>query len=501
MRKVEVILLALILFFFVTYIVFVRIDWKLINNGNVNKIQKHLKFKSSLGINIREKKGQPLFNKVLLRTSANDNYDLVEFMLKKGVKVSKINPPFDDIIEGMGDLNKGKLVRLKSLGELLKKYKLNNIPKDQILFKTMEDGKEYYKILEILLQSGVNPNQKNASGETPLFYLIKKDYKYREELNIALNKLGLKRLPTNESLAELMRIDENGVYSTELDTIKEAMKFYDKPLKIMSLLNKYGANPNIPNKDGIMPLVFAVKKGDKEYIDELLKFKTKVDFNIIDNKNILFSAVNDGNFELINLLFSRSIDYKIKNENMETIPVFLIRVGKYDILNYLILNNYIDKKTLDLTLEKYIEEEDVKVIKQLSYLGIKIENLEELFFRKTNNFEKIDFLVYLLDLGISLDIKDSNGDTPIFLAVKNGNDGLFNLMLARHTDLNLTDIDGNTPLIKSLILGREDYAIDLINKGVKLNIKNLEEKDAFYYAKLKNYERVLNLLPIKVKKE
>lgn len=493
-KKIHLVL-GVTLFIFLIYFIFFRINWELIESGNIEKIEKHLKYKSKSSLNSTNKDGYALFNVVLKTTSNGDNYNLIKVLLEKDLKKKKMISPYESIVEGFGDIDKDKLDKLEKIGALLKEQGFSNFEKDSSLLKALE--KENYELFETLLKIGVNPNETNVFGETSVFYIIKTQYKYDDALNEVMSRFGLRELPNKNKLAELFRADEEGQWSTELLTVKKAMEFYEVPTKMLDLLNSYGVNPNIPNNDGVMPIAYVFEKGNKVYFNKLLKFKIPVNFKIYGNYKVVFDGIKNENPIILNELYNNRLDLYQKNEKNETILNFIIREEKLNILQNLLNKNILNKKHKEFIIKYYLEEEDVKALKKINSLGLHLENPQSIFEEKINKYNKIDILVYLIDLKININAKNKNGESPLIQAINAENEALFNLLVLRNADIELQDDIGNTPLIIAVKKGNEFFINELINRGAKTGVKNIDGKDIFFYGE-KN-EKIQNLLKNKVK--
>ena len=481
MKRLLVVSISVIVLLFLNYFMFFRIDWKLIKSGNVEKIEKHLKYKNKLSLNSTNKDGYSLFNEVLRTTSNYENYELVKFLVEKDLKKKKMISPYESIVDGFGDTSDEKLEKLLKIGKLLKEYGFNEMEKDRSLLKALE--KKDYKLFETLLKVGVNINQKNDLGETCIFYIIKDQYKYNNELFIAMNRLGLRELPNKKALSQLFIDDERELYNNDLMIIKKAMEFYRMPIEVLDLLNKYGANPNIPNSEGITPLGYVFYKNNKIYLEKLLNFKNKIDFKEYGNYKVVFDGILRGDKDILAQIYKNKVDLYHKNEKNETLLNFIIREEKFYILQELLNRKTLTQKHMDYILNYYLEEEDMKTLKKINLLGITISNPQKVFEEKLKKYKKIDIMVYLVDLNVDLNAKNSQGESALHTAIKKGDETLFKLFLLRGADINGTDKDGNTALMLAVKSNNLSFVQELIDRGAKTEIKNSAGQDVFVFSK------------------
>lgn len=88
-------------------------------------------------------------------------------------------------------------------------------------------------------------------------------------------------------------------------------------------------------------------------------------------------------------------------------------------------------------------------------------------------------IVKVLTDRADINLKDGNGNTPLFLAVKNLKEETFDLLLEKGADANSTGRGGGkaenqTALYAALIHGREDFVQKLLEKGADPNIADSE---------------------------
>ncbi|XGW14376.1 hypothetical protein V3C99_000578 [Haemonchus contortus] len=98
-----------------------------------------------------------------------------------------------------------------------------------------------------------------------------------------------------------------------------------------------------------------------------------------------------------------------------------------------------------------------------------------LHYAASKNHREIVHL--LLEAGAELNAADKYGATPLHRAASQGHDKIVHMLLARpkiHVDPR--DSEGNTPLFVACEEGREDAAIALVRKGADLTLRNKEEK-------------------------
>ncbi|XP_014236751.1 ankyrin-1-like isoform X2 [Trichogramma pretiosum] len=105
------------------------------------------------------------------------------------------------------------------------------------------------KVVQLLLQSGGNPNLANMEGLTPLHLICKKPLIefFRLHENISLAELFFK---INDDMQQTLEIDvQDNLGNTPLHLALVGIRW-----KLVEFLLKKGVNPNLANKDGETPL-------------------------------------------------------------------------------------------------------------------------------------------------------------------------------------------------------------------------------------------------------
>lgn len=97
----------------------------------------------------------------------------------------------------------------------------------------------------------------------------------------------------------------------------------------------------------------------------------------------------------------------------------------------------------------------------------------------------VDVITFLLDQGMDVDIRNTAGETPLFMACRCSKVDIIDLLLQKGADVNAKDIQGNTPVFDSL--RQDDITIldRLIVHGADLRVVNI--KDAGLWKLLISY--------------
>ena len=117
-------------------------------------------------------------------------------------------------------------------------------------------------------------------------------------------------------------------------------------------------------------------------------------------------------------------------------------------------------------------------------------------FRK--NYNKLDTFQYLEQLGLSLNQKNKDGLSPLFvLAEKNKDEKVINYFLEKGNDVNQLDKEGNNPLMKSAISNNISVITTLLAKTKDINTQNKQGLSALTLAVENNTLEVIDFLLLK----
>ncbi|XP_020571580.1 acyl-CoA-binding domain-containing protein 1-like [Phalaenopsis equestris] len=85
---------------------------------------------------------------------------------------------------------------------------------------------------------------------------------------------------------------------------------------------------------------------------------------------------------------------------------------------------------------------------------------------------EVDSLLKNIENGVSVDLRDSEGRTPLHWAVDRGHLKIVEILLSKSADVNAKDNEGQTSLHYAVICEREDFAELLVKNGADTEIKD-----------------------------
>ena len=213
---------------------------------------------------------------------------------------------------------------------------------------------------------------------------------------------------------------------------------------------------------------------------------------IIDNKgdpyipnktgeNIFFYCLKYNRNNMILYLFDRYKNFNIKNSNNENILQSAISYSNYTIIDFLLKNN-------NINLNNQTKQYGITALHML-----------------TGN-KQLKYIKKIVDLGADITITDYLGNNVLHYAIEEKDDEIIEYYLNKNLiNLNLTNLDGNTPLHLYLITYKDSInsinfkILEKIIKNTNLNIQNHNGNTPLHILSLFNL--LEKLYEILVKKE
>ena len=196
----------------------------------------------------------------------------------------------------------------------------------------------------------------------------------------------------------------------------------DVDLQTFEELLKHGADFGIKDISNKSPLLLAFNHSNYEYVKLLLKYGANPNQQINDNYGgtLLHSACEHGNLSLTKILLEHGADVNALCNHKQT-PLYLA-----------------------------IMEKEIEVIKEL------------------------------LRNGANVNLKDSDDDTPLHGAAfdKTMPEDLFQDMLKQCNDLNIKNSEGKTPLLIASENGCESSVKNLLQYGADANVRNFDRDNS-----------------------
>ncbi|XP_076299445.1 uncharacterized protein LOC143218247 [Lasioglossum baleicum] len=423
----------------------------------------------------------------------NDGLEVVEYLIEE--KTANINVKDGS---GMGLLhyaatsNNTKVVRYLTEKKNANINVKNNSGVTPLYYAAMNDGLEVVKYF--IEEKGANVNVKDNDGQTPLHYAANSDklevVKYFiEEKHIDFNvknnygvtplhdgthngTLGVVRYLIEEKNADINVKDNDGQTPLHYSA-------YDGNLEVVKYLIEKGADVDIRGNDGQTPLHFAAINGKLEVVRYFIEGKN-ANINVKDNygETPLHPVATNGNLEIVKYLIEKGADFDIRG-NYGLTPLHCAAIdGKLEVVKYLIQKG----AKIDLKVNDEVPLEILESSGHRSFADSIIEELTERLFDAVK-YDDSGEVQGLINQGVSVKVKDSDGQTLLQCAVNNSKLKVVKYLVEKGADVNVKDNSGTTLLHSAAMTNKLETVKYLVeDKHVDFNVKDNSGVTPLHYA-------------------
>lgn len=338
-----------------------------IDKGYTNVVEECLKEHAKEFLNTPSNKKSP----ALHLACQKDQYDIIELLVKCGANVNELDE------YGKTPLFYATLQNNIKAVELLIENKASPTACSGLLINAVKS--ESKNLIELFLKLGLNVNECDNMGRTPLHYSA-----LNQSDDYIFPVVSLELFP--EFKEEKSKIDEKGSHKAE----------------IAKILLEAGAEVDTRSHEGVTALHNACLKGYFDVVKVLFEYNAKM---LPDNSGTLpihLSAYTD-NLDILKMLISKGADVNAKANDGWTPVHSATHEVQNEFLEYLL---------------KHGADVDAKDEHGKTALHIAAEN----------NY--IDFVELLLKYGADINSTDKRNRTPFNIATKEGNDRIVSVLLA-----------------------------------------------------------------------
>lgn len=280
------------------------------------------------------------------------------------------------------------------------------------------------KIIELLLEHGVNIDTQNQAGYTPL--------------RIAINN------------------NQNS---------------------IVDVLLEHKADVHIPSKSGNTPICIAVQRGNYKCVQLLLIYGANANDKDSSGSSLLRLAIRKSNKAIIKLLLDDGADVYAKSGG-ETVLHTAAAQSDPEIVQWLLdkvanINEYNQKGYTPLRVA--INSGNINIVKLFLERGVD-PNIPSKSgtppFCIAAGGKVHEIVQLLLKYGANVNDKDANNRTPLLMALDKGNKKILKLLLLNGANVNIPDKHGTLPLQIAIGKGDEEIIQWLLYKGADVKLKN-----------------------------
>ena len=377
------------------------------------------------------------------------------------------------------------------------------------------------EITPLLFENNADPDIKNNIGETPLMsafhewysnvYFVHSLFEYKtdpanfdklycEDLLFLMDwKYKMKPMARHISWNE-----------SEKQEFANQMMERDWSEDIKAILSS-GLDINCQDEEGDTPLIIAVRKEDKEWVQLLLDRGAEVNAQNNEGNTALHVVAWDEDTSIALLLLDRDADPNIKNnqdrsplenaidgENPDMVQLFLDRGAEPTADDLVSAVQKTDLEIAQILLDKGVDPNPAMQI--VSFLGNR--DRFDLLLEYNADPNQLDFamafggdrVVFLLQNGADPNYRYDEGWTPLHIAVNYEDNSAVQFLLAYEADPNLQNDDGDTPLMIAVRKGYQASVQILASLGADLSLKNKEGKTAYDIATEKGDKNIIQIL-------
>jgi len=247
----------------------------------------------------------------------------------------------------------------------------------------------------------------------------------------------------------------------------------------------------------------------KEFIEIINKIDD-IDLNIRDEYHnyLIQYGVIYNNFQIVTEILKKKIRLDIKDSDGRTILYFPIKFNYIDILNELL--NY-DENVVGLSI---IEAKDLNKYTPLHYSiifnnfdafkllinkGASLESIDKFGNNSLGvaiDYERINFINYLLKMQVNVNHINSNGETPIVKALFMKKLSVVNILLEiPNLNFNIYENENKiSPLIIACNFGLNEIITRIINKKIDFDHQDYDGNTALHYSVIEKNWYIIDLL-------
>ena len=354
-----------------------------------------------------------------------------------------------------------------------------------------ESGKNFSLIANQLIKAGANPNlallKVIVRGDLQFLKLLsnfKLDYNNKDKHGDTLLSLAVER---GDAISTCLLLDNgadiNLANNDQETPLIKACKRDDSVIAAL-LINK-GANLNVVDSRGGTALLYAIEKADKILTSMLLEYKA--------------------DYQSISLYYKQGM-----REKRIAYIKLLIELNHLTKEDYLVI---LSKNILDQDMhEQYIKEYDIaqkNLATKNNYHGIVTPASEEKSEAKINEQKQAKFIISLIKNDIEA-IKAQITDNDISLSITNVGDlqhsdlmhivsyyghlEIAKLFLTKNISIDLPDSEGNTPIFLAVINNNLALFRMLLEDGANIHYANNHGISTFDYIKVQDLTEYYNLI-------
>lgn len=262
-----------------------------------------------------------------------------------------------------------------------------------------------------------------------------------------------------ESLVSLILSQKLNINQRDFYGDTPLMLFVKSNSKFLNKLIEKGADVNIRNCENELAIQKAIENKSIESVNLLIKAKSDLNTQVSKGKTPLNVAVQLKDLEIVRALLENGADPNYKDAKLRNSLHVAFNFSDSS------ANASFDVESLLLLFKADINAVDCRNRCPLHYSFVKIGNYLDM--AQIDPIESVSSACALQE--IQLDIQDQWKKTPLHYAAQRGALTSSMFMLNKGADLEIEDIDGNTPLAISIKEGHANYSVMLVQQKANVN--------------------------------
>ncbi|XP_068122575.1 ankyrin repeat domain-containing protein 50-like [Hyperolius riggenbachi] len=238
--------------------------------------------------------------------------------------------------------------------------------------------------------------------------------------------------------------------------------------EMVSLLLEHGANPELGDKEGIMPLLVAAYEGKEEVAELLLEAGAHPDTSGKGQMTPLLAAASGGHAETIRVLLLWGASTDVRDSERRSALVLAAAAPGGEEACRVLLDRGLNENHQDL----------------LGWTALHWAACEG----------RRNVCRTLIEGGAKLGIRDNEGYTSLLLAAQEGHTGCVELLINRGSPIEQQGRDGMTALCYAALGGHRATAKLLLKKGANPDITSSQGKPLLYLLALQGLTDMVEIL-------
>jgi len=330
-------------------------------------------------------------------------------------------------------------------------------------------GDEDIDVIKYLLGKGLDVNDTNNYGQTPLFYSVH-ILPERETMKLLIEKGADVNIRDSNGKSPLMTLcsDEQALHNEEYD---------DDFVQGAKILIENGANVNAEDMSGTTPLIYASQNVYKFLIKFLIDSGAEINHKNPSGLTALSSSCFVLLHDCVQVLLENSADVNMEDDDGETALFQAI-----------------------LTPNNYLKDDIPRIIDLLLSKGASIDHQDNngnstLQKALINDIPDLNYRVdILLKKGASVNLQNHRGSTPLIQAARKDHVEAVKLLLDKGAQINTQNMYGITALHMATKHGFTHSVRLLLEYRADIHIKNNKGKTALDLAIQDSKQDIIHLL-------